>query len=455
MSERPNILLMIADDHRADALGAAAEPVVLTPTLDELAANGANIRQAHIMGGFVDAVCVPSRATLLTGTNPFRASSSTRVGDSQGAQTLNPELAVLPAILRKAGYHTHAIGKWHNDKASFTTSFDNGTNLFFGGMIDHWQMPIYDFDPEGVYPPEARHAGDRFSSELHADAAISFLREYRGRDPFFLYLAFAAPHDPRTAPKAYADLYIPDAIPLPPNFLPRHPFDNGNMRVRDELLAPWPRTTEVVRQHIADYYAMITHLDAQIGRVLAALAASEQADNTVVIYTADHGLAVGQHGLMGKQNLYAHSVRVPLLMRGPGVPTGKRLHALASLADLFPTLCDLTGTPTPASVEGRSLVPVMTGKLAGVHERVHAVHRDVQRMVHDGRWKLIRYYRSKEYGVGTDHLQLFDLAEDPWETRDMAADPAQASCLHRLAGDLAAWQQQVGDPLGEGVRSCP
>lgn len=257
------------------------------------------------------------------------------------------------------------------------------------------------------------------------------------------------PHDPRTAPREYADRYDPDRISLPPNALLEHPFDNGEMRNRDEQLAPWPRTPDIVRRHIADYYAMISHLDAQIGRVLDALTASGRAENTIIVYTADHGLAVGQHGLMGKQNLYDHSVRIPLILGGPGLPAGQQIHALTALADLFPTLCDLTGTPIPATVESQSLMPLVTGERERVRGHVCAIYKDVQRMVSDGRWKLIRYYQSAGQQVGTDCLQLFHLAEDPWETRDLAGDPRQQDRLRQLARALEDWQRRVGDPLAD------
>jgi arylsulfatase A-like enzyme len=447
MIDQPNVIVMIADDHRFDALHLAGDPVVQTPTLDALAAGGVAFRQAHCMGGLTGAVCVPSRASLLTGTNVLCAAASRQMDDNAGLQTLNPALAVLPATLRQAGYHTYATGKWHNDKASFAASFRDGASLFFGGMSDHWRVPVYDFDPSGQYPPEHRYIADGFSSEVFAGNASRFLRDYQGAAPFFLYVAFTAPHDPRTPPGAYATRYDPATIPLPPNFLPEHPFDNGELRVRDECLAAWPRTPEIIRQHLADYYGMIEHLDAQVGQIMQALADRADAANTIVVYTADHGLAVGRHGLMGKQNLYEHSVRVPLLLRGPGLPAGREVRALTDHQDLFPTLCALTGTPIPDTVEGHNLLPLLTDEAAQGRDYVYGLYKDVQRMVSDGHWKLIRYYRSTERHTGTDRVQLFDLDHDPWEMRDCADDPRHASELRRLAGALGAWQEAVDDPL--------
>ncbi|MBA2278209.1 MAG: sulfatase-like hydrolase/transferase [Chloroflexia bacterium] len=447
MPDRPNVLLMIADDHRFDALSSAGNPVVQTPVLDRLAASGVAFRRAHMMGGMVGAVCVPSRASLMTGANVLRASSSSAVDDLPSAQCLNPSLATLPETFRGAGYHTHAIGKWHNDRASFAKGFCGGAELFFQGMGDHWHLPVQDFDPTGEYPESARRGASTFSTELFSDAATRFLHDYQDDAPFFLYVAFTAPHDPRVAPPDYAAMYDPASLPLPPNFLPEHPFDNGELAVRDEKLAPWPRTPEVIRQHIADYYAMISHLDAHIGRVLAALQQSGHADDTIVVYTADHGLAVGQHGLMGKQNLYEHSVRIPLIISGPGVPAGRENSALTWLADLYPTLCELTGLAVPPSVEAESLMPLTNGERDQVRDRVFALYKDTQRMVSDGTWKLIRYYRSRDGQAGTAHHQLFNLADDPWETNDLGTTPAQHDRVEQMTKELADWQRHIGDPL--------
>ena len=449
MTRRPNILLMIADDHRYSAIHACGDPAVQTPVLDRLIEQGVCFDRNYHFGGLVGAVCVPARACLMTGNNPFRALASKDLSDRAGLQTINPHLPTLPEVLRREGYHTHHVGKWHNDKQSFHRSFEGGAKIFFRGMSDHWQVPVQDFDPTGEYPQSAMYIGESFSTEMFGDAAIRFLRDYSKEEPFFLYCAFTAPHDPRVPPPEYAALYNPDDIPLPPNYLPEHPFDNGEMRNRDESLAPWPRTPEIARRHIADYYGMITHLDMKIGQILDALTETGRAADTIVIYTADHGLAVGQHGLLGKQNMYEHSARVPAILRGPSLPAGRRFSALTYTPDLFPTLCDLTGTPVPETVETQSVLPLVRGAQTPWRDHVCGVYKDVQRMVAEERWKLIRYYRSDTSQVGTDRIQLFDLAEDPWERHDLSADPGREAEVSRLAGKLDAWQDWAGDILAD------
>jgi arylsulfatase A-like enzyme len=209
------------------------------------------------------------------------------------------------------------------------------------------------------------------------------------------------------------------------------------LTVRDETLAPWPRTPEVVRKHLTDYYGVITYLDMQIGRILQALKESGEYDHTVILFSSDHGLAVGSHGLFGKQNLYEDGMRVPLIFAGPGIPKG-RSDALVYLHDLYPTVCELAGVPVPASLDGRSLAPVLRGKKKGVHDALFLAYRNVQRAVRQGDWKLIRYPQVNK-------TQLFDLKNDPDETKDLADDPKHAGKVKEMLALLAKQQQEYGD----------
>jgi arylsulfatase A-like enzyme len=429
---RPNVVFLLSDDQRFDTIAALGNRDIRTPHLDRLVKDGFAFTHAFIMGSQEPAVCVPSRAMMMTGRTLFH------VGPNIPATT-----PTWPETFAKAGYVTCGIGKWHNDRASYARSFARGGPIFFGGMTsDQFHPPVYAFDPGGKYAGKPK-AAQKHSTELFADAAVDFLRSYKDEKPFALYVAFTSPHDPRTAPEEYARLYDPEKLPLPKSFLPRHPFDNGEMNVRDEKLAPWPRTPPVVRRHLADYYAMISHLDAQVGRILDALAQGRHGGNTIVVFAGDNGLALGRHGLMGKQSVYDHSVRVPLLLSGPGVPRGQRSAALVYLFDLFPTLAELARVKAPATVEGTSLVPILTGKKKGVRDSVFAAYRDVQRMVRTERWKLIRYPK-----VG--RTQLFDVAGDPDETRDLSGQKEQAGRIEEMTERLKQWQKKVGDPLGPG-----
>lgn len=445
MSTRPNVLFLIADDHRASAIGAYGDPTVQTPTLDQLCADGASFRRNCHMGGLSGAVCVPTRACVHTGAHVFRASVGNDINDRETLNTLDPGHICMAELFRQSGYATFATGKWHNDAASFARSFGEAESVFFGGMDSHFAVPVQDYDPSGRYDKCRQRIEDQFSTDLFGDAAIRFIERQDGSHPFFLYCAFTAPHDPRTPPQDWADVYRPAAMPLPANFAGIHPFDNGEMWVRDEKLAEFPRTAEDTRRHIAEYYGMISDMDEKIGEMLDTLARRELAEDTIVVYTADHGLSVGQHGLLGKQNLYDHSVRVPLILRGPGVPCGKQIDALSHTYDVYPTLCELAGLEIPASADAKSLAALLAGTAEETRPYLHSVYKHVQRMTQDREWKLITYRRDGDQG--SDRTQLFHLASDPWELNDLSEDASVATERERLEEELARWQEETGDPM--------
>ncbi|NKB70303.1 MAG: sulfatase-like hydrolase/transferase [Candidatus Latescibacteria bacterium] len=447
---KPNILFFFTDDQRFDTLGGLGHPIVKTPVIDALMARGTTFTQAHVAGGTVGAICMPSRAMLHTGRTLFHLDGS--------GQRIPRGDTMLGEHLQAQGYRSFGTGKWHNGREAYARSFTDGAEIFFGGMDDHWNVPAYDFDPTGEYAgtlPQCPQAftsnevkirgGDhvsagKHSSELFADATIDFIEQHDSDAPFFAYLSFMAPHDPRTMPAEYLAMYDPEEMPLPENFMGGHPFDNGDLKVRDEILADFPRDPWETRRHIAEYYAMITHLDAQVGRVLAALEASGKADDTIIVFAGDNGLALGQHGLFGKQNCYEHSVRVPLIIAGPGMPEGARRDDYAYLLDIYPSLCDLLGIEMPASVEGQSLVE---GGAPG-RETLFTAYRDVQRMVKDGRYKLIEYVVE-----GRRTTQLFDLQEDPLEMNNLAEDPAQGQRLAGLREMLRQYRDDWDDRATE------
>jgi arylsulfatase A-like enzyme len=222
-------------------------------------------------------------------------------------------------------------------------------------------------------------------------------------------------------------MYKDEEMKLPGSFMPRHPFDNGMLEIRDEKLAPFPRTEEAIRKHLADYYASITHTDAQIGRILDALERIGRRDRTILVFSSDNGLAMGSHGLMGKQNLYDDSVHVPLIIAGPGIPKGASHHALCYIYDIYPTLCERAGLKTPETVQFRSLNSVINHAGAEFRDHLHFAFMSWQRSVRDKQYKLIEYCVGKER-----HTQLFDLAKDPQETHNLAAEESCADTLAHL-----------------------
>ena len=429
-AKKPNVLVILTDDQRFDTLHAVNNPDIRTPNIDRLVARGVTFTQAHIMGGTIPAVCAPSRGMMLTGQTLFHVTDNIIFPNPARARPFD----LYPELFRKAGYNTFASGKWHNGPVLFNRCFADGDNIFFGGMADHLHTPVFHYDPSGKYDARKMREATKFSSEAFTDSAVGFLkRQKNAAKPFLLYLAYTAPHDPRMAPARFKNFYPASAMQVPENFLPRHPFDNGELKVRDELLAPFPRTRENVQDQLSDYYAMITEVDEQIGRVIDALAASGHDDDTVVVFAGDNGLAVGQHGLMGKQNLYDHSVRVPLVISGPGLARNQRRDDLCYISDMAPTLLELAGLPVPNTMETQSLV----GR-APKRDSLFLAYRNVQRGIRTERYKLIQYNAN-----GVKNTQLFDLRSDPLERVNLAADTAT---VRELNGKLKAWMRKIDDP---------
>ncbi|MEX0676246.1 MAG: sulfatase-like hydrolase/transferase [Pirellulales bacterium] len=405
---RPNILFVCSDDQRWDTIAALGNPEIKTPHLDRLVERGFHFTNAYCMGSMVSAVCLPSRTMLLTGRSLWR------IPEHPGSLEAPPGVPLLPAVLREAGYVTFHCGKMGNSCRFGHAAFD--VNIETQGRTAE-------------------------SASQNADHAITFLRRQDGSRPFFMYLAPPVPHDPRLAPAKFAKMYDPATLSLSKNFMPEHPFDNGELRSRDELLAAHPRTPEEMRRHLADYYGTISHLDREVGRVLREIEKRGWENNTIVIYSSDQGLAVGgRHGLMGKQNLYEH-VKPPLVIAGPGIPHGKS-DALVYLLDLFPTICDFAGAVTPETVEGRSLVSVLANPQLPLRDYLLAAYKDCQRMVRDRRFKLVRYNAS-----GVRHTQLFDLAHDPDEINNLAGDPSFAAERKRLEALMAQARREFDDPV--------
>jgi arylsulfatase A-like enzyme len=438
MASKPNILFFFTDDQRFDTLSALGNDQIHTPNLDALVRRGTTFTHAHIPGGTSGAVCMPSRAMLHTGRTLFHI-------DHEG-QEIPQAHTTLGECFRSAGYTTFGTGKWHNGRSAYARSFSCGDEIFFGGMADHWNVPAYRFDPAGNYDHKCPFVAEPYrsnaleykgcdhieagkhSTDLFVDTAINFVETRNASDPFFMYVSLMAPHDPRTMPEQFLKMYDPEDIPLPANFLTEHPIDTGALRIRDEMLAAFPRDPDEIRVHIAEYYAMISHLDHEFGRLVAALREKGELDNTVIVFAGDNGLALGQHGLMGKQNLYDHSVRVPLSFAGPGIPEGHQCNDLAYLLDIFPTLCRIADVDVPESVEGTSLVSCWNGEGASVRSSLYLAYADSIRGVSDGQHKLI------EYACG--NTQLFDLSLDPLEMENIADRDGSSSVLLGMREEL-------------------
>lgn len=423
-AERPNVLFIFSDDQRADTISALGNTHLQTPNLDRLVARGTSFTNAFCMGSPHGAVCQPSRAMLMSGRTLFRVDLNLK-----GNET-------WPEKFGSSGYATFATGKWHNGPESLLRSFQNGRSIFMGGMGNPYKLAIQDIGPD--HKLANKHESGEHSVKLFTDAALEFMQAQSKEKPWLCYVSYNLPHDPRVAPQSWHERTNASKPPLPANFLPQHPFDNGEMAVRDEQLADWPRTEDAVRQHLADYYAAIMFVDEQVGRLLDALEKSGQSENTLIVFSSDHGLAIGSHGLMGKQSLYEHSMKAPLLMAGPGIPKGQNSAAMCYLSDIFPTLGDLAGVAAPQGGDGLSLKPVLEGKKSTHRDSLFTSYKNCQRAWRDERWKLIVYPQVAK-------TQLFDLQADPDEIRDLAGEADHASQVKELTAKLATAQEAAGD----------
>ncbi|MGC4151607.1 MAG: sulfatase-like hydrolase/transferase [Propionicimonas sp.] len=429
---RPNVVLIFMDDMTHWALRSSQ---VITPNLDRLRTRGATFTHAFNQGSMNEAVCLPARQMLLSGLTLFHADRHFL------------DVPRLGRTLTEAGYDTFFTGKWHNEPEALEADYA-GVGPWGGAMYESTPVggeaylrpsPGNTWDP--VDPSWRGHwftlpdGSVQHSSEHWTDAAVGFLQRPHADQPFFLHLAYHAPHDPRQAPAECLALYEESEIAVPPNFMPAHPFDNGELKVRDEWLAPMPRTPEAVQLHRHEYFAILTHVDAQIGRVLDAVDLA----NTLVVFSGDHGLALGEHGLLGKQNPYDHSIRVPLILAGPGVPEGVAPDELVYSGSIYPTICDLLGVAVPEHIEFDSL----TGLFEGAGDERNAIfgaYKTYQRLVRTRRHKLIEYPQT---GYG----QLFDLDQDPWELINRYDDEELAVVRAELTQRLRDLQHQFDDPL--------
>lgn len=447
--DKPNIVFILTDDQRFDTIHALGNAQIRTPNLDKLVQRSVAFTRAHIPGGTSGAVCMPSRAMLNSGRTEFHI-------DHMGEEIPCCH-TTMGECFKQNGYETIGIGKWHNGVNAYARSFTDGDNIFFGGMWDHWNVPVCSFHPDGKYENKVRYTRDFFqcnhpmdmiadkihmgvhSTELLTDTAIGFLEKDYDR-PFMLYLAMLAPHDPRTMPDEFKNMYHPEDIDLPENFAGDHPFFFGSGdETRDEALAHHPRGEMEIKQHICDYYAMISHIDYHIGRLMDTLEKTGKLDNTIIVFTGDNGLAVGRHGLMGKQNLYDHSVRVPLLISGPGIPQNVKTDSFVYLLDIYPTLCDLAGIQIPESVEGISFQKVLKNPEEKTRNELYFGYTKNIRAIKNDRYKLI------EYRMRRDQTQLFDLQNDPNEMVNLYGDARYQQVAKELKEQMLSYKEQWED----------
>ena len=445
---KPNILFIFADDLTVETIGAISNNNIKTPNLDRLVANGTYFSHAFNQGSWTPAVCAASRAMLNSGSFLWEAHQQSFKPQKNSSKTSVTPWSIL---MKNAGYNTYMTGKWHvNAKAKdlFDVAKDirpgmpNQTNkryerTFIKGEKDTWSP--YDKSNQGYWK------GGKHWSEIIGDNTLSFLADASGKeDPFFMYIAFNAPHDPRQSPKEFVDMYPPNTIKIPENFIPEYPYAEAmgsGRNLRDEKLAPFPRTPYSVQVNRQEYFAIITHMDAQIGRILDALEKSGKAENTYIIFTADHGLAIGEHGLIGKQNMYDSSIRVPLIITGKGIKKGHQTAAFIYLQDVMATSLDIANAARPSTLDYKSILPLASGKTTkSNYKNIYGAYLDKQRMIRTKKYKMILYPSIKR-------VRLYDLQNDPNEMVDIAENKASKPIIKKLFKKFLKLQKQTKDPL--------
>lgn len=443
--EKPNVLFIFLDDLTHDAIGALGDRGVKTPHVDGLIKSGTAFTSAYMMGGWHGAYSVASRSQLLTGRYMWNSLDQSKLKyeeDLQAEQT-------WPQEMKKAGYKTFMTGKWHISHVEPHELFDVVDTPRKGGM------PVtvkesYDRPQEGkpdLWSPYDESIGGFWEggkhwSEVQADVTINFLNQNKdSKNPLFMYCAFNAPHDPRQAPKEYVDMYPLDDIEVPKNFLPVHPMYREMGAVpegRDERLAPYPRTEFAVKTHLQEYYAIISHVDAQIGRIIDAVKKNGMWDNTIIVFTADNGLAVGQHGFVGKQSLYDHSIRIPLVFSGPGVPNGERRDQLVYLHDIVPTIYDMVDIEAPTQMEFESQYELLQDGKEDGREYIYGAYQQSKRTIRDDQYKLIFVPKA-------NYVYLFDLKKDPYEIENLYGNKKYNKIVKRLAKEYLVLAKESGD----------
>ncbi len=463
-ADRPNFLFILTDDQSPYTLSAYGNQVCQTPNIDRIAREGMVLDDAHHMGSWSGAVCTPSRTMIMTGRSVWHIPGARHLASREAREAEATEVAKtsMPALFRAAGYETFRTCKKSN-------SFQAANQLF-------------DVNQEG----EKRGATAEEGSAWHAERALDFLRKRAASGdhaPFLMYFGFSHPHDPRNGTPELLKKYgavncetppvtvNPAAPPLQINYLPAHPFPLGHPHLRDEVAVSGvlsSRSEATIRNELGREYACIENIDIQIGRVLKMLEDMGELDNTYVFFTADHGIAVGRHGLTGKQNLYEHTWRVPFLVRGPGISPGSRASGYIYLMDVLPTMCDLAGIEIPATIDGKSFRPVLEGKQDRIRDVLYGVYcggtkPGIRAVKKDG-WKLIKYDALD----GMVHeTQLFNLRENPNELIlehhtpavialtgnepranqvDLAENPKYAAKRHELEQLLLSEEKRWDDP---------
>ena len=456
-NKKPNILFVFADDLTFESLQTLNNSETITPNLDRLRNRGVTFTHAFNQGSWTPAVCAASRAMMNTGSYLWKAAQYCNSAQSKRPSEM-PACPVqkkapkgyLSEFMKAAGYDTYFTGKWHVEIDSHKVFDVVGTVR--GGMPNQtearYNRKFIKGQPDTWDPTDKSNGGywkgGKHWSEVVRDETLGFMDIAKKKsNPFFMYIAFNAVHDPRQAPQEYEDMYKAEDLSIPKSFLPEYPYceqAGTGHNLRDERLAPYPRTKYSVQVNRKEYYALLTHMDHQIGIILDSLKAIGEEDNTYILFTADHGLALGDHGFIGKQNMYDRSMRVPLFVVGPGIKAGKIIDDKVYLQDIMATALDIAESDAVNDMDFKSLLPVCEGKKnIAAQDVVYGAYMGYQRMVRTDKYKMIIYPIANV-------VRLYNIHNDPDEMNDIAGMKYK-KVMDKLFFQFKELQKEVKDPL--------
>lgn len=432
-ADRPNLLLVFLDDMRYDAMSCAGHPFAKTPNMDRLASEGAYCKNSFV----VIALCAPSRACFQTGQYPHAHG----VMRNNGVD-VRPDAVTFPKLLQKAGYQTGYFGKWHQAPSDMPRPG-------YDAWVSYKGQGIY-IDPVININGKSRKTKG-YIDDLVTDQAVDWITKSRDQSkPFAMTLAFKAVHGPFTPPDRDKDLYADAKFDWPAS--KSEPIE----KTKPAFLRAW-LDNEIAKHmqfpydvFIPNYNRTIRGADDNLGRVIKALEGVGQLDNTCIIFSSDNGYYIGEHGgLFDKRSAYEESIRVPMLVRYPkAVKAGTKVDGMVLNIDVAPTFLELAGVPVPKSMQGRSLVPLLTGKNEGWRKSfLNEYFREkgfpntpTLQCVRTDRYKYIRYLDPQ------DRPELYDLKKDPQELQNLHDDPAAASTLAEMKTELAKLLAETGAP---------
>ncbi len=421
---KPNILWIIADQHRGQAMSCAGDPNIETPSMDALAAQGTRFTRAYS----TCPLCSPFRATLFTGQYP-----STH-GVVSNHRPLLPRQPVLADVLRGAGYHTSYMGKWHISGGCFGHHF---VSPWFRPGWDDWLgwencNSHFDFN-YGVGNSPRVHRCTQFMTDFLTDRTLAWLEERRADQPWFHVVSTEPPHGPHVAPQEYMDAFAAGELALRPNV---------------------PRDAESVAQlepRMRGYYAQVKNVDDNMGRILHALERLGLSEDTIVCYFSDHGEMMGSHGRMNKGAPDEESCSIPLIVRGPGIESGRCSDALIGGIDLMPTMLSLAGVTPPASVEGEDLSSLVRGESARGNEFTYIQHEHcIFPEAADTVWRNVRSEEwSCTWRLTDGEARLHNLIDDPFEMHNLIDSPGHDAVRHDLEAMMRSKAAAIGDRFFE------